>query len=53
MTKEYKDYLDKLHESGETNMFGARVYLQSAFGLEKGEARKILSEWMKNFSSDD
>lgn len=48
MTKEHKEFLDNLRESGETNMFGARPYLMEEFGLDKHEAGKILSEWMKN-----
>lgn len=49
MTKEYKEYLDNLRESGETNMFGAGQYLQKEFGLEKAEAREVLKEWMSKF----
>lgn len=49
MTKEHKKFLDELRESGDTNMFGASPYLQEAFGLEKKEARMILSDWMKSF----
>jgi len=48
--KEYFDYLAELRDSGITNMFGAAPYLQKAFGLEKDEARKILSAWMKSFN---
>lgn len=48
LTKVYKKYLDKLRESGETNMFGATPYLQEEFGLDKQEAREILIEWMNN-----
>jgi len=49
LTKEYKDYLDELRDSGETNMFGAGRYLQAEFGLDKSEAREVLSKWMKSF----
>ncbi len=49
MNKEHKEYLDRLRESGETNMFGASPYLQNEFGLEKREAREILSQWMKTY----
>jgi len=49
MEKEHKEYLDKLRESGKTNMYGAGQYLQQEFGLEKNEARTILSEWMNSF----
>jgi hypothetical protein len=47
---EYYEYLDELRESGETNMFGAAPYLAAAFGLDKREARKVLSAWMESFS---
>jgi hypothetical protein len=43
-------YLDELRESGVTNMFGAAPYLQNEFGLDKHEAREVLSMWMKTFS---
>jgi hypothetical protein len=49
MKSEHKEFLDNLRESGETNMFGASPYLQQEFGLDKHEARSILSEWMKSF----
>ena len=32
-----------------TNMFGAGPYLQKEFGLERGEARQVLANWMKSF----
>lgn len=51
MTKEHKKYLDKLRESGETNMFGAGEYLEMRFGLDRKEAREILSQWMNSFKS--
>ena len=45
------DYLDDLRESGETNMFGARPYLQAAFpGLPDAEASAITTYWMRSFS---
>ena len=49
--KEHKDYLNNLRESGVTNMFGAGIYLQEEFGLERREAKEILSQWMKLFSN--
>ena len=48
--KEYFSFLNNLRDSGKTNMFGAAPYLQSAFDLEKREAREILTRWMKSFS---
>jgi hypothetical protein len=40
------EFLNRLRESGETNMFGASPYLACAFSLPKREASKILVEWM-------
>ena len=48
--KPYFDFLVALRDSGATNMFGAAPYLQNEFGMSKGEARKILTKWMKSFS---
>lgn len=39
-------FLDRLRDSGETNMFGAAVFLRFEFNLGPHEARKILLEWM-------
>lgn len=50
--RDYFIYLNDLRESGITNMFGARPYLMEEFGLEKQEASKILSSWMKTFSRE-
>lgn len=47
--QEYKEYLDELRESGETNMFGAGQYLQDEFGLTKQEGQQVLTHWMKTF----
>ena len=49
VSEEHLYYLDKLRESGVTNMFGATPYLQNEFGLEKKEARRILLYWMETF----
>ena len=46
---EYYVYLEELRQSGVTNMFGASPYLQSAFGLGRREAIKIVSNWMENY----
>lgn len=45
----YFDYLNRLRDSGETNMFGAGKYLEFEFGLDKKEAIEVLSKWMKSF----
>jgi len=50
LTDEHLEYLDKLRESGDTNMFGATPYLMREYpGLTKGEARSILTYWMESF----
>ena len=51
-TDEHLEYLDALRESGATNMFGAKPYLEKAFkGLKKdNKARDVLQFWMSSFS---
>jgi hypothetical protein len=48
-TKEHLVFLDKLRESGVTNMFGAAPYLKRAFGLTAKDATDILLYWMETF----
>jgi hypothetical protein len=47
---EHLTYLDKLRDSGETNMYGARPYLQREFGLDKTTATTILMYWQESFA---
>ncbi len=49
MQQKHLDYLDKLRESGITNMYGAKPYLQKTFPMSKNMADKILKYWMDNF----
>jgi hypothetical protein len=42
-------YLDRLRESGITNMFGAGPYVENEFGLGRQEAKEHLIEWMETF----
>ena len=45
----YFSYLDDLHESGVTNMFGTVPYLQAEFtelAVDRQRASQILSLWM-------
>jgi hypothetical protein len=46
------EFLNRLRESGETNMYGASPYLACAFSLHKREASKILVEWMEWVSAE-
>lgn len=53
-TIEMLEFLDDLRASGETNMFGARVYILDEFPeLEKAEAGKVLTYWMETFGKID
>jgi len=45
--QKYFDYLERLRESGATNMFGARPYLQRQFGITPKEASEVLGKWMR------
>jgi hypothetical protein len=49
VTDEHLTFLDELRKSGETNMFGARPYVETAFSVSKKDASTILSYWMKSF----
>jgi hypothetical protein len=51
--QKYYDFLDDLRESGETNMLGAAPYLIANWGMGRGEAREILSGWIKEFSIEE
>ena len=46
-------YLEQLRESGETNMFGAGVYLQKHFELPKDKAITYLTDWMKQYNKGE
>jgi len=43
-------FLDELRSTGSTNMFGAALYIQEFFGVDRKVARELLKEWMKTFS---
>lgn len=47
--EEHLVFLDDLRESGITNMFGARPFLEERFDLSKKAAENILIYWMKTF----
>lgn len=51
--QEHLDFLDVLRESGETNMFGARPFLEREFPELTGlVSSKVLSYWMKTFGQE-
>ena len=46
----YYKYLERLRQSGVTNMYGASPYLAKAFpALDKREASKVLVSWIENY----
>ena len=44
--EEFK-YLNRLRESGQTNMFGAAPYLTIQFDITAREAKQVLMDWMQ------
>ncbi len=46
------EFLNRLRESGETNMYGASPYLACAFSLPKGKSQRIVAEWMEWVNSN-
>jgi len=53
VTDEQLQYLDKLRDSGVTNMFGAGDYLQIKFDLDRRESEEVLLYWMDSFGEED
>lgn len=52
--KKYFDYLDRLRDSGEINMFGAVPYLQQEFpelSYDRAQAVYILQRWMASYQN--
>ena len=45
------NFLDTLRDSGVTNMFGARPYLEETFGFNKAAAGAWLTRWMETYAS--
>ena len=44
--------LDRLRESGVTNMFGASPYLQEEYDIDRVEARRVLGLWRRTFDRE-
>ena len=53
MRNEVYLYLEQLRESGETNMFGAGVYLQKHFELPKNQSIMYLTDWMRQYNKGE
>lgn len=48
---EMLEFLDDLRESGVTNMFASRPYVEAEYpDLTEQQAGKVVSYWMKTFS---
>lgn len=50
--KKYFEYLERLRDSGETNMFGAAPYLQQEFPelrFDHARAADILCQWIASY----
>jgi hypothetical protein len=55
ITQEMKNvfsYLNKLRDSGETNMFGATPYIVNEFNMDKRTAANYLILWMQSFKNE-
>jgi len=53
VTDEHLEYLDRLKESGVTNMFGAGEYIEEEFNLSRKEAKEVLVYWMRTSGKED
>jgi hypothetical protein len=51
VTDEHLRFLNALRESGQTNMFGAAPYIADLFEIPMQQARKILTYWMRTFTT--
>ena len=46
-------YLNELRESGVTNMFGARPYVQKKFAIDSNRAGEFVAFWMEHFEESE
>ena len=54
VTERHLTFLDELRDSGDINMYGAGVYLESEFiDLDRKTASSILGYWMESFGNAD
>jgi hypothetical protein len=50
VTEEHLVYLDELRESGDTNMYAARPFIEDKFPeMSHDEAGVLLTYWMRSF----
>jgi len=50
---EHLKFLNDLRESNTTNMMAGPQYLQSAFGLNRAEAKEVFFYWTRTFGQKD
>lgn len=50
--REALEFLNFLRKTGVTNMFGAGPYVEEEFGIDRREARRLVSLWMRNFNEE-
>ena len=48
---EYYQYLEKLRQSGATNMYGATPHLIHEYALRAKEATNVLLSWMTHYDA--
>lgn len=46
----YYQMLERIRQSGITNMFGASPYLAAICGIDEKLAQDVLVNWMKNYN---
>lgn len=46
----YFDWIEKLRQSGVTNMYGAVPYIQNHFLISSEEATVLLAYWMNHYN---
>ena len=46
-------FLEKLRQSGVTNMYGASPFLAKKFNLTREDANAILVEWMQSYEREN
>jgi len=49
----YFEYLDRLRESGVTNMFGSVPYIQNQFDVSESQAKRIFKAWWETFDENE
>jgi len=53
VTDERLVYLDELRESSVVNMYGAGEYVEREFGVDRTEAKEVVTYWMETFGNED